>query len=138
MQQPAKIIYGGLSLVLVACTPLLPATTPPQLQHTPGVMVVVAQDTITVGELRVNVPPRWRIVKSSLAAAPLAVVLVAPDEQTTITVSLATPIATPAAANITVTQVLADGAMVTISGQYAPEAETVFQAGWAIVLASFP
>ena len=61
----------------------MPATTPPQLEHTPGAFVVVTDEIFDAGVFRVNYVPSWRIVKSSIAEADyIQVVFVAPDEST--------------------------------------------------------
>lgn len=69
--------------LLSACVPIVPATTPPQLKHTPGAVVVVTDGTVDAGVFRVDYPQSWRVVKTSIAATPLMqVVFVAPDEST--------------------------------------------------------
>lgn len=69
-----------LSLLIVACAPIVPATTPPQLKHTPGAFVVVTGDTFDAGVFRVDYPQLWRVVKTSIASTSLIqVVFVAPD-----------------------------------------------------------
>ncbi len=74
-----RIIF--LSLVLGACAPIVPATTPPQLEHTPGAFVVVTDETFDAGTFRVDYPQSWRVVKTSIASTPLIqVVFVTPDE----------------------------------------------------------
>ncbi len=63
-----------LLLLVVGCGPLVPATQPPQLAHTPGAFVVVDAETFDAGVFRVAYPQGWRIVKSSTATAPMTVV----------------------------------------------------------------
>lgn len=66
-----------------ACAPLVPATTPPQLEHTPGAFVVVTDSTFDGGNFIVDYPASWRVVKSSIAEADtIQVVFVASDENT--------------------------------------------------------
>jgi hypothetical protein len=73
--------YIVLSLLIGACAPIVPATTPPQLKHTPGAFVVVTDDTFDAGVFRVDYPQSWRVVKTSIASTSLIqVVFVAPDE----------------------------------------------------------
>lgn len=74
---------------LAACSPLVPATTPPQLQHTPGAFITITDDRFDGGAFALTVPDGWRVVKTSPAAAPLEAVFVSPDEAMTIRVSLA-------------------------------------------------
>ena len=70
-----------LSLIIGACAPIVPATTPPQLEHTPGAFVVVTNETFDAGVFRVDYPQSWRVVKTSIASTPLIqVVFVTPDE----------------------------------------------------------
>jgi len=70
-------------LILAACAPLVPATTPPQLEHTPGAFVVVTDSIFDAGTFVVDYPSSWRVVKSSIAATEtMQVVFVAPDEST--------------------------------------------------------
>lgn len=67
--------------IMGACSPLVPATTPPQLDHTPGAFVIVTEDTFDGGIFRVDYPSSWRIVKTSIAGAEnLQVVFVSPDD----------------------------------------------------------
>ena len=70
-----------LSLVLAGCAPIVPATTPPQLEHTPGAVVIVTENSFDAGVFQVDYPQSWRVVKTSIAASPLIqVVFVAPDK----------------------------------------------------------
>ncbi len=69
------------------CGPLVPARSPPQVQHTPGAFVVVDAGGLDAGSFRLEYPPAWKLVKSSPAtAAQLQFVFVAPDGGT-VTVS---------------------------------------------------
>lgn len=71
------------TLLLSACAPAIPATAPPQLEHTPGAFVVVTDRRFDAGLFRLDYPTSWRIVKTSIAAADrLQVVFVAPDTST--------------------------------------------------------
>lgn len=70
-------------MLLSACTPLVPATTPPQLQHTPAAFIVVTDTTLDAGMFTVDYPASWRIVKSSIAASDrVQVVFVTADDST--------------------------------------------------------
>ena len=72
---------AALLLLLGACAPLIPATTPPQLQHTPGAFVSITATRFDAGLYRLDYPSAWRVVKSSTADTPLLqIVFVAPDQ----------------------------------------------------------
>lgn len=78
-----QIITGWmvLSLLAGACAPLVPAKTPPQLEHTPGTFVVVTHEKFDAGVFQVEYPRSWRVVKTSIASAEaVQVVFVAPDD----------------------------------------------------------
>jgi hypothetical protein len=79
-----RFIWIFFALWIAACTPLIPATTPPQLEHTPGAFVTVDDDRFDTGIFRVDYPDGWRIVKTSVASAPLEVVFASPDNSMTI------------------------------------------------------
>ena len=59
--KPAKTLiylyYSLLCVVMGACAPLVPATTPPQLAHTPGAFVVVTDKTFDAGMFRRGLSP---------------------------------------------------------------------------------
>lgn len=83
-----RLMLSLLALsLLAACTPLVPATTPPQLAHTPGVFIRVTDEQFSADFFRVNYPQDWRVVKTSIASAALQVVFVSPDETMSITLS---------------------------------------------------
>ena len=70
-----------LSIYVGACSPIVPATTPPQLEYTPGAFVVVTDEMFDAGIFRVDYPKSWRVVKTSIASTNMIqVVFVAPDE----------------------------------------------------------
>jgi hypothetical protein len=79
-----RFVWIFFALWIAACTPLIPATTPPQLKHTPGAFVTVDDDYFDAGMFRVDYPDGWRIVKTSVATAPLEVVFASPDNNMTI------------------------------------------------------
>ncbi|MDQ7025222.1 MAG: hypothetical protein Q9P01_02420 [Anaerolineae bacterium] len=78
--------FIGILFVLgiAACTTLIPATTPPQLEATAGAFISLDDEVFDAGNFRVNYPDGWRIVKISVATAPLEVVFAAPDNEMTI------------------------------------------------------
>jgi hypothetical protein len=79
-----RLLYLLTLLLIAACTPLIPATTPPQLEFTPGAFITVDDEVVDAGFFRVNYPDGWRIVKTSIAAAPLEIVFASPDNSMTI------------------------------------------------------
>jgi hypothetical protein len=79
-----RFIWIFLPLWIAACTPLIPATTPPQLEHTPGAFVSIDDDQFDAGFFRVDYPDGWRTVKTSVATAPLEVVFASPDNSMTL------------------------------------------------------
>lgn len=79
----ARSIVPLLLLTSAACSSL-PAKIPPQLQHTPGPMLVVGERTLQTAVYQVDPPAGWRIVKSTIASEPIVLVMVAPDESMTI------------------------------------------------------
>jgi hypothetical protein len=85
-QRWAQYIAPLLLLIGTACTSL-PAQTPPQLQQTPGVFIVLDGDTVQTPAYAVDVPTGWKIVKSSIAAEPITLVFAAPDNTMIIHVS---------------------------------------------------
>ena len=79
MSNPARRLIL-LIMLLSACAPVVPATAPPQLEHTPGAFVVVTDKLFDAGLFRVDYPKSWRAVKTSIAADDhLQVVFAAPD-----------------------------------------------------------
>lgn len=82
-QRHLRTLWRVLALVLLlgACSPLAPATTPAQLQHTPGPYFTITESQFDAGRFRLAYPSTWRVVLLSPANAPLAqVVFVAPDQ----------------------------------------------------------
>jgi len=73
--------------LIAACTPLIPATTPPQLEEPPGTFVAVDEDSFDAGAFQVNYPDGWRVVKLSEANAPITATFASPDDEMTITLS---------------------------------------------------
>jgi hypothetical protein len=81
------VIWLAIAGVLTACQSPIPATTPPQLQHTPGEFISLTADSYDAGVFRVRYPDGWRVVKTNIAAAPMDVVFVSPDDALTIRLS---------------------------------------------------
>lgn len=66
-----------------ACSPLVPAAKPPQLQHTPGAFVTVGETRFDAGIFQLDYPSNWRVVKLSTANTnAIKVAFVAPDQST--------------------------------------------------------
>lgn len=74
-------------LLMTACAPLVPATTPPQLQAAPGTPIVLDAERFDAGVFVVNYPDGWRVVKQSEANAPVTVTFAAANNEMTILVS---------------------------------------------------
>lgn len=72
-----------LFLFASACSPLVPAETPPQIQHTPGAFVTVSETRFDAGIFQLDYPSNWTVVKLSTADTNyLKVAFVAPDQST--------------------------------------------------------
>lgn len=68
-----------LGLLLCACAPLIPATTPPHLARPPGPWVSIGDGRFRGGGFMLEYPRHWRVVHhGSAGAAPMAVSFVAP------------------------------------------------------------
>ena len=76
-----------LLLLMTACTPLVPATTPPQLQNPPGTAISLDAERFDAGVFVVDYPDGWRVVKQSEANAPVTVTFAAANNEMTILVS---------------------------------------------------
>lgn len=74
-------------LVMAACAPLVPATTPPQLQIPPGTAVSLDAERFDAGMFQVDYPDGWRVVRQSEANAPVTVTFAAANNEMTILVS---------------------------------------------------
>lgn len=90
-QAPVRIVCSRyvlrpvalLLLLASACSSLVPATVPPQLQHTPGAFVRLSETQFDASFFRLDYPSTWRVVKLNTADnTRLQVVFVAPDQST--------------------------------------------------------
>lgn len=79
------IIVMAACLLLAACGSIIPATTPPQLDYTPGPGIVVSDNSVQTPAFSLRYPEGWRVVTGQ-AGLPPSVVLVAPDETSTISI----------------------------------------------------
>jgi hypothetical protein len=136
-----RFIWIFLPLWITACTPLIPAMTPPQLEHTPGAFVSIDDDHFDAGFFRVDYPDGWRTVKTSVAAAPLEVVFASPDNTMTIHIvegDAPFPEATPDPAIYERWEqvALADSVTITVIGETPLEAQNEFDALFDSVVAS--
>ncbi len=74
-------------LLCAGCAPLIPATVPPQLSHTPGTFITIDDQFVGTTLWRIRYPDGWRVVKISIAAEPVRFVFVSPDDQMVIEVA---------------------------------------------------
>jgi len=68
-----------LMIMLSACQSIIPAQSPPQLEHTPGVPISITDNQIDAGWFTLDYPDGWRVV-TNIAGEPLELVLVSPDD----------------------------------------------------------
>lgn len=76
-----------LILILTACHSLIPATSPAQLAYTPGSTITISEDKIYTDIFQVDYPDGWRVVKISLASAPIELVFASADDEMWIKIS---------------------------------------------------
>jgi len=69
-----------LLILLSGCQSLVPATTPPQLSHTPGAPITITDNHIDAGWFSLDYPDGWRVV-TNVAIEPLHLTLVSPDDE---------------------------------------------------------
>ena len=68
-------------LLLAACSPWVPATAPPQLEHTPGPQYSITATKFEIDRFQLRYPASWRVVYLSTAEDRLhQVAFVAPDQ----------------------------------------------------------
>lgn len=90
-----RLIYALTAcIMLAACGPIVPATVPAQLAHTPGAPIVLSETRVEAETFSSAYPDGWRIVKASEAGAAAQLVFVSPDERLTIILA-AEPLAVP-------------------------------------------
>lgn len=76
----ARLVWLSAMSALAACASLVPASAPPQIQHTPGAPVIVTDKTYDTGQFRLEFPRAWSIVKPSQAKDEhMQVYFLAPD-----------------------------------------------------------
>jgi len=132
---PTTLLYSLLLLIFAACAPIVPATTPPQLQHTPGAPITISETRLDGGAFQVAYPAGWRVVKGNPAGEPLRATFVSPDETMLIFISVDSQadFTPPDNHRAVSTQLidLPDGGSVAIAGSAAPESwarfETLFE-----------
>ncbi|MGJ3237426.1 MAG: hypothetical protein ACFE0Q_01845 [Anaerolineae bacterium] len=129
-----------LIALLVACQSLIPATTPPQLQHTAGAPLTITDTHIDANWFSVDYPDGWRVV-TGVAIEPISLVLVAPDDTFIIRVADAragcpippTPDSNRHQRTVCIGEV---GAQVVISGDTAPATRTRYDTFFEMVVNS--
>lgn len=67
-------------MILSACQSIVPATSPPQLSHTPGASLTITDNHIDAGWFTLDFPDGWRVV-TNIAIEPLHFTLVSPDDE---------------------------------------------------------
>ncbi len=67
-------------LVSAGCASPIPATTPPQLQHTMGAVVRLDDNFFYAEMFTVRYPQGWRIVKLNPSVEPLRLAMISPDD----------------------------------------------------------
>lgn len=82
-----QILIILLLLILTACRSLIPATTPPQLEYTPGVAITVTDKTVYTPMFQVDYPDGWRVVKISIAGDPIELVFSSVEDDMWIKIS---------------------------------------------------
>lgn len=127
------------SLLLAACGSIVPATTPPQLAYTPGPPVVISPDMIQTSAYRLTYPEDWRVITGP-ADLPPEVILVAPDETSTIRVYIGGAAEETSGAEemevIERSVMLDSGVQVRVTGRVLRENRAMFLPAFEAVVAS--
>jgi hypothetical protein len=74
-------------LIISACSSIIPATTPPQLDYTPDEAIVITDETVDTGIFQVDYPDGWRVVKISVTGNPIELVFASPEGEMWIKIS---------------------------------------------------
>jgi hypothetical protein len=77
------LIVLALLVSLTACSSLVPAKEPPQLDATAGAPIIITDEIVDAGLFTVDYPDGWRVVKLSIAGEPITLIFVAPETQDT-------------------------------------------------------
>lgn len=86
------IVWAVFGLIVLAgCQSLIPATTPPQLDHTPGTPLTITDHQIDTEWFSLDYPDGWRVV-TNVAIAPIHLTLISPDDEIVIIVAETTGI----------------------------------------------
>lgn len=133
----ARIFLVLVALCASVFSGCVPATPPTQLQATPGMFVRVDEHSYDAGVFRVAYPAGWRIVKNSIASAPMQVVFVAPEDTMTITVSEIPIVEADTAGMVTRTEEIstANGTIIYLQGHYPTARIAEFEQAWAKIVA---
>ncbi len=135
-----RLIYALTAcIMLAACGPIVPATVPAQLAHTPDAPVILSETRVEAETFSSAYPDGWRIVKASEAGAPVRLVLVSPDDSLSIVLAEGSVDADDGSEGMRserMTVTLADDGVVTVIGQAPDEAWDDFQPVLAYVASS--
>ena len=69
-----------LSVLISACQSIVPATSPAQLEHTPGIALTITDNQIDTGWFSLDYPDGWRVITNE-AVTQLRLILVSPDDE---------------------------------------------------------
>jgi hypothetical protein len=82
-----QIYIWGYIFLLVGCGAIVPATTPAQLEQTPGAPVRLTDQYYDAGGFQVRYPGGWQVITGA-ASAPAWVVFISPDEMRVMALSV--------------------------------------------------
>lgn len=77
MRRVFSVIW--LLVYLTACQSIIPASTPPQLEHTPGAPITITESGIEGEWFALDYPDNWRVI-TNIAMEPLHLIMVSPDD----------------------------------------------------------
>lgn len=82
------LLIFSLTIIINACSSIIPATTPPQLSEPIlGAAIIITDETVDAGIFQVDYPDGWRIVKTSVAGDPIELVFASPNDEMWIRIS---------------------------------------------------
>lgn len=130
-----------MSMILSACQSIVPATSPPQLNHTPGASLSITDNQIDAGWFTLDYPDGWRVVTNE-SVAEFRLILVSPDDEMIIYIDdarngCAYPESTADASIYTRIDCIGDDRLqLQISGQVEIEAQAIFDPIFDLVINS--